>query len=124
MESSCFWLILYVALLLFLVTIFPHSVGLLINCPHLNDKLLVPTVTKIFLWNKTLIYANFFSFQLAQMQILRERRKPTKLVVSLVVLLHQIWFPTSTTTTIVMIKAMNIPVLILVRGMMSIYQVC
>ena len=106
------------------MTIFPHWVGLLINCPHLNDKLLVPTVTKIFLWNKTLIYANFFSFQLAQMQILRVRRKPAKLVVSLVVLLHQIWFPTSTTTTIVMIKAMKIPVLILVRGMMSIYQVC
>ena len=107
------------------MTIFPHWVGLLINCPHLNDKLLVPTVTKIFLWNKTLIYANFFSFQLAQMQILRERRKPTKLVVSLVVVPpHQIWSPTSTTTTIVMIKAMKIPVLILVRGMMSIHQVC
>ena len=84
----------------------------------------MPTVTKIFLWNKTLIYANFFSFQLAQMQILRERRKAARLVVSLVVLPHQIWSPTSMTTTIVMIKAMKIPVLILVRGMMSIHQVC
>ena len=102
--------IFYVALFLFLVTIFPHWVGLLINCPQLNDKLLVPTVTKIYFCNKRLIYANFFSFQLAQMVILRERRKAARLVVPLVVPPHQVWSPTSTTNSIVMIKAMEIRV--------------
>ena len=96
-----------------------HWVGLLINCPQLNDKLLVPSVTKIYLCNKTLICANFFSFQLAQMVILLERRKAARLVVSLVVPPHQVWSPTSTTTTIVMIKARYacvVMMLILVRG--------